>query len=236
MIKILSSLLVLLEAFSLTCQAATASPSAPLPTNFVQTISLQLFAVAPGKVSADQLSGTVSNLSINTKEAIQAIGQATTNSFSANAQLLVVAPIGYYTNAVVATNNGKASTNTYIYGYIGTPAFQIRDGTKVLDVSQFITLNTLNSNTYIASYNQNRQGGYTAYESYRVRSITVANTALAFSGQGFVESPLVNITVRPGVVVFGYDDNWTSFTGVAASGLVNGVLQGTIKATYLRLE
>jgi hypothetical protein len=236
MMKMLSVLLLLLGALSLTTQAATSSAATPLPTNFIQSISLQLSVVAPGKMATNGSSSTVSNLTISTKEAIQAIGQATTNSFSAQAQLLVVAPIAYYTNSVVTTNNGKAITNSYVYGYIGNPAFQIRDGTKVVDVSQFITFTTLNSNTYIASYNVNRQGGYTSYKTYRVRSIAVSNTALAFSGQGFVESPSVFITVKPGVLVYGYDDNWTSFTGVAANGVLNGILQGTINATYLKLE
>ena len=83
MIKKISALLLLLEAFRLTAQAATPSTSS-LPTNFIQSISLQLVAVTPGKSTAS--SGTVSNLTITTKEAIKAIGQATANRFSEQAQ------------------------------------------------------------------------------------------------------------------------------------------------------
>jgi hypothetical protein len=214
----------------------TANASTALPANFVQKITLNLSFVGPGKTASNELSATVTSMTITTAEVIDSIGEATTNKFSSAAQLLVITPITYYTNPVVTVSKGKSVTNLYVYGYLGNPSFEIQDGAKVVDVTEFITVNTLNSSTYISSYVETATGNYTSYESYRVRTISVANTGLAFSGQGFVESPLVSVTVKPGVVVFGVDDNWTSFTGVAGNALFNGILQGTISATYERLE
>jgi hypothetical protein len=231
MIKKLFAPFVLLGALSVTANAGM-----PLPATFIQNITLQLSVVAPGKTAASLSSATVSNLTINTMNAIEAIGEATTNKFSATAQLLAVAPIVYYTNPVVTVSHGKSITNLYVYGYPGNPAFQIKDGTKVVDVSGFINVTTLNSSTYIASYALNSTGGYTSFKNYRVRSISITNSALAFSGQGFVETPLVNVPVKPGVVVVGWNDDWTSVTGVASNGQVNGILQGVISATFERLQ
>ncbi len=213
-----------------------ANAGTPLPTTFIQRITLDLSVVAPGKTATNGSSATVSNLTINTLDAIEAIGEALSNRFPATAQLVAVAPISYFTNPVVTMSRGKSVTNLYVYGYPGNPAFQVRDGTNVVDVSEFINVTTANSNTYIASYALNKTGGYTSFRSYRVRTISITNSALAFSGQGFVETPLVNVTVKPGVVVVGWNDDWTSVTGVASNGEVNGILQGTISATYERLE
>jgi hypothetical protein len=228
MIKRLFAFFALVEVLSLTASAA--APTA-LPTNFIQNISLQFFVVVPGKTAANGLSGTVSNLTISTKEAILAIGLATTNSFSAKAQLLGVAPLYYYTNVVVTTNKGKAITNNYVYGFPGNPAFQVRDGTKIVDVSRFITFNTLSSNTFLSSFTMNRQGGYPSYKTYSIQSIAISSAFLTLSGQGFVETSLVNINVKPGVVVWGTDDNWTSFTGVANTIVADGILYGVLTGT-----
>jgi hypothetical protein len=233
MMKKLFALIALLETLSVTARAATATS---WPTNFVQNISVQFLVVIPGATAANGLSGTVDKLTIGTKETIQAIGLATTNSFSGKAQLVGVEPLYYFTNMVVTTNKGKALTNNYVYGFPGNPAFQIRDGNKVVDVTKFITFATLSSNTTLASFVMNRQGGYPSYKSYSIQSIAISSAVLTLSGQAFVETDLVNITVEPGVVVWATDDYWTSFTGVATSSKGNGVLQGVLTGTYLRLE
>lgn len=95
---------------------------------------------------------------------------------------------------------------------------------------------SFNSNTYVARYAFNKTGGYASFKNFRVRTISITNSALEFSGQGFVETPLVNLTNRPNVVVVGWDDDWISVTGVASNGQINGVLQGTISATFEKLE
>ncbi len=215
---------------------ATANASTALPENFVQKITLQMSFVGPGKTASNDLSATVTSKTITTAEVIDSIGEVTTNKFSSSAQLLAITPITYYTNPVVTVSKGKSVTNLYVFGYLGNPAFEIRDGAKVVDVTDFITVTTVNSSTYIASYAKTTTGNYTSFKSYRVRTISVSNTALAFTGQGFVESPLVSVTVKPGIVVLGADDDWTSFTGVAGNPLFNGIIQGTLSATYERLE
>jgi hypothetical protein len=203
--------------------------------NFIQNISMQLSAVGNGSTSANGNSATIATLTVTTKQAIEGIGIATSNTFSANAQLLAVAPIYYATNMIVTTNNGKRITNSYVFGYPGNPAFQVRDGTRIVDVTPYITFSTLNNN-YIGSYTMTPTGGYSAYKQYRVRTMTVSATGVGFSGQGFDESPAVIITVQPGVVILGYDDNWSSFTGVANEGSTAGVLQGTLSATFQKVE
>jgi len=232
MMKKLFVLIALLEMLSVTAHAA----AAPLPTNFVQNIRVQFLVVIPGAKAANGLSGTVNKLTIGTQATIQAIGLATTNIFSDKAQLVGVEPLYYFTNMVVTTNQGKVLTNKYVYGFPGNPAFQIRDENKVVDVTKFIAFTTLSTNTTPASFVMNRQGGYASYKSYSIQSIAISNAFLTLSGQAFVETDLVNITVEPGVVVWATDDYWTSFSGVAASSEGNGVLQGVLTGTYLRLE
>lgn len=212
---------------------ASAATSATLPTNLIQNISLQLSLVAPGQTSST--GQTVSNLTVNTKYAIQALGATLKKTFSANAQLVSVVPLYPYTVSIVTTNKGKAVTNNYTYLYTGNNAsIQIRDGATMVDVTSFVTISSLNT-SYIASSSMNRQGNYTAFKQYRVRSISVNAPPYSFSGQGFVESPLVSIPVGS-AIVWGYDDNWTSFTGVASNASGEAVLQGTISATYEKLE
>jgi hypothetical protein len=233
MLKPLFFLTLLLETLSLTARAATA---ASWPSNFVQNISVQFRVVIPGVTASNGLSATVNKLSIDTKQTIQAIGLATTNTFSSEAQLVGVERIYYYyTNIVVTTNKGKVMTNNYVYGSPGYPAFQIRDGKKVVDVTKFITFTTL-STSYPTSFIKNPQGGYPSYKSYSIQSIAISNAFLTLSGQAFVETDVVNVTVAPGVVVWATDDYWTSFTGTAASSEGSGVLQGVLTGTYLRLE
>ena len=232
MIKHLFALLLLLKAVSI---SAIATPP-PLPTNFIQKITLDLTVVTPGKTAANGLSATVSNLTLNAFAAIEAMGEATGNRFTANAQWVCVNPIFWITLTNVTKVGGRSVTNVATYGYLaGTPMFEIRDGAKVVDVTAFINVSTIN-NTYIASYTEPKLGDYTAFKNYRIRTISVTNSALAFSGQGFVESPLVLVTARPGAVVFGNNDDWTSVSGVADNGIINGILQGTISATYEKLE
>jgi len=233
MMKKLFALIALLGTLSVTARAATATSR---PTNFVQNISVQFLVVIPGATASNGLSGTVSQRSIGTKQTIEAIGLATTNSFSGNAQLLGVAPLYYFTNMVVTTNKGKAVTNNYVYGFPGNPAFEIRDGNKIVDVTKFITFTTLSSNTTLANFVMNRQGGYPVYKSYRIQSLAISSAVLTLFGQAFVETSLVNITVKPGVVVWATDDYWSSFTGVATSSEGNGILQGVLTGTSLGLE
>jgi hypothetical protein len=205
--------------------AAIAVPPAPkpLPTNFVQNINLQLMVSAPG--IATKTGHTVSNVTLVTKDALKAIGAASGFNLSAKAKMVAVTSITYYTNL-----------NKTVFGYLGNTTFQIRDGTNIIDVTPFFNIATLNSNTYIASYTQANTGAYTAFKNYRLRSITVSNPGLSFTGQGFVESPLVNVSPKPGVTIFGIDDIWTSFTGIATQGAVTGILQGTINAIYSHVE
>jgi hypothetical protein len=232
MIKKLLALFVVFEAVSMTVNAAPA----PLPSTFIQNITLLLSVVEQGKTASNFSSAAVVTATITTQQAIEAFGEATSNRFSAAAQLLTMSPITYYTNPVVTTVGGRSFTNNYIYGYPGNPNFVIKDGANVVDINQYFTVTTLSSNTPVSSYQVNKTGGYVAYKNYRIRMISVSNAALAFSGTGFVVTPLVNVPVRPGVVVVGYNDDWTSLVGIADNGVANGVLRGTISATFEKLE
>jgi hypothetical protein len=231
MIKRLLAILLLISGLT-----ATSAVAAPLPTNFIQTISLQLLVVAPGKTASNGLSVTVSNLTILTKDAIKAIGLATSNNFSAKAQLIAIAPISYYSSTVTVTNKGKTTTITNTFGYPGNPSFQVRDGTNIVDVTHLVTIITLNSNSYLASYTLTKKGAYTSYKTYRLRSIMVSTSALSFSCQGFVETPTLIIPVKAGTVVYGWDDDWSDVSGMGTEGTLSGILKGTIAATFTKLE
>jgi hypothetical protein len=91
MTKRLLTLALLLHA------AALPALGKALPTNFVQTISLNLSFVGTNKTLASGASA-VSNAVVTSKTAIAAFGTALGQKFSANAQFLELIPIAYYTN------------------------------------------------------------------------------------------------------------------------------------------
>jgi hypothetical protein len=208
---------------------AHVSTVAALPANFYQNINIHFAVVEPGHSTGN--GATVSNLTLTTPMIVKIIGEATTNNFSAKAKLMEYLPITYYTNNVLTTNHTKVVTNSYVYGYLGNPTFIVQDGATRVDISSLIQVTTVNSN-YIESYLNGKQGGYAAFQNYRIRSLTFSSALQTLNGQGFVTTPLKNITVAPGVIVEGDSDLWSSFSGVASGEFVNGVVQGTIAATY----
>lgn len=207
-----------------------------LPTNFVQKITLTLNVVGPGSSTATH--DTVSNAVVTAATAIKALGQATSNSFSAKAQFLEMASVYWYTNPVISMKAGKPVTNNYVYGYATTPRFVIQDGAKTIDVTAFVTLGTVNTDT-IASSTHHLQGSftdYTAYKQFRLRTISISQTPISFSAQGFVTTPTLVLTLAPNITFFAFDDNWTAVTGIGSVGGNPAIFQGTISATFLKLE
>ena len=232
MTKKLLAFFILLAA---SLPAMAASP-APLPANFYQNITLHFSVVQPGHSIGNNQGATVSNLTVSVPLVIKALGLVTSNHFSAKARLMGVSPVTYYTNALTNMVGGKIVTNNYVFGYPGLPIrFLVVDGTNEVDVTSLVVIVTVNTNL-VSSFLYSKQGGYTAYANYRVRSMSFSNAMVSFSGQGFVETPLRNVPVGPKIVVVGYDDLWTSFSGVASGEFVNGVLQGAISAVYDHLK
>ncbi len=231
MIKKLLSLFVALQA------TAAGLHAKALPTNFIQSITFTFTAIGPGKSTAT--SDSVSNLVLTTKTAIAAFGAATSNSFSAKAQILEVASIYWYTNTVVTTNSHhKPVTNNYVYGYAGNPTFVIKDGAKTVDITAFINIATLNSDSIFSS--MHRLVGsfevYSAYKQYRLRSMSISQTPITFSAQGLVVTPTLVINVAPGVVFYAFDDNWSDVTGMGSLGGNTFIFEGTVSATSSKLE
>jgi len=231
MIKKLLSLVLLLHATAFGLHAKA------LPTNFIQSITFTFTAVGPGKSTAT--SDSVSNVVLTTRTAIAAIGAATSNSFSAKAQILAVASIFWYTNTVVTTNvQHKVVTNNFVYGYANSPSFVIKDGSKTVDITGFVNITTLNSDAIYSSahHMQGTFSDYTAYKQYRLRSMSISQTPIVFSAQGFVVTPTLITPVAPGVVFFAFDDNWTDVTGMGSLGGNTFILQGSVSATFVKLQ
>ena len=75
--------------------AAVAQVQAAQQTNVVQNLSIQLFGVSQGgSFSFGGTSGTnVNSVRVDTRQVIQALANATANSFSSTSRLVVVTPI-----------------------------------------------------------------------------------------------------------------------------------------------
>jgi hypothetical protein len=111
------------------------------------------------------------------------------------------------------------------------------DGTQAYDVTSFFTFTTVNDVLNpIASATVNKAGAFTSYVSYRIRTVAISQGPITFSAQGFVKSPSLFLHPAPNVLIYAYDDDWTSVTGLGTLGNESGIVQGTITATYLKLE
>jgi len=91
-------------------------------TNVVQNLSIQLFGVTQGgTITNRNIAITMaSNVRVDTRRVIAALGAATANSFSITSRLVVVTPLGG-----------------------GDPSVQVRDGGNTVDVTGFFIHETL---------------------------------------------------------------------------------------------
>ena len=91
-------------------------------TNVVQNLSVQFFGVTQGGTFTNRnlIVTSANNVRVDTRRVIAALGNATANTFSLASRLVVVTPLGG-----------------------GSPTFQVRDGTKSVDVTSFFTYETL---------------------------------------------------------------------------------------------
>jgi hypothetical protein len=117
-------------------------------TNLVQNLNIQLFGYSQGGSSSFK-NTTITNVNfvqVNTRQIIQALANATMNSFSSTSKLVVVTPLG----------GGEISV-------------QVRDGSQApVDVSSFFVIETLSGSvTASASNTKNGQGTSVSYEIAR---------------------------------------------------------------------
>lgn len=149
-------------------------------TNLVQNINVQLFGFSQGGVS--NFRGTVTTnvnvVQINTRQIIQALANATANSFSSTSKLVLVSPV-----------DGGAS-----------PTVQVRDGGKdPVDVTGFFVLQSMSDSVDSGVFStRNQRGTSVSYKIVRfalqdndgtpigihfdVNGVTTINSTTPFNG------------------------------------------------------
>lgn len=195
--------------------AAVIQVRADLVTNVVQTMNVQLTGVSQG--SAFQFGGTsgtnVNNVFINTRQVIQALGNATMNSFSSTSRLVVVTPI-----------NGGGSS------------IQVRDGSNPpVDVTGFFTTQEL-TGSVDGSVTTTRPARTTSV-SFLISRVALQDNggqtlSLHFDVSGFT-------TINSSTGGFGGAQGPITNANVAGSGDRNGnflILQGSITIFGRTLE
>jgi len=111
-----------MAVMAIAAMVAVVQAKADLQTNLVQTLSIQLVGVSQGgPFKLGGTSGTnVNTVFIGTRQVIQALANATANSFSSTSRLVVVTP-----------GDGSAAR------------IQVRDGGNIVDVTDFLNAQEL---------------------------------------------------------------------------------------------
>jgi hypothetical protein len=173
-------------------------------TNSVQNISFELTFFTQGPTnhpSADITTIKVDKFRVTSKDIIAALGEATTNNFSAKARLVSV--------------RDATSTNSVRY-------IEVRDGTNIVDVSRFFNLTT--SETNVISVRSSNYNSITEIDSGVVYSIihltlTQTNLTASLNLSGFASTK--HTSIKDGGIVLGVDE---IDAAVAGSGMgTNGV-------------
>ena len=195
--------------------AAVAQVQATQQTNVVQNLSIQLFGVSQGGSFAfGGTSGTnVNSARVDTRQVIQALANATANSFSSTSKLVVVTPI-----------DGGASR------------IQVRDGgNPAVDVTDFFNFQELSGSVDgAANTTRPRRSTTVSYviARFALQDADGQTLPLHFDVNGFT-------TINSSTGGFGGQQGPNTDANVAGSGDRNGnllILQGSVEIFGRSLE
>ena len=131
---------------------------APLPvlgdqTNLVQNLEFSLVGIAQGRTTTvkNVTTATVDTMKLATDDIITAIGSATGNNFSPQAELVVITPVPS-----------------------GADTVAIRDGGKSVDVTVFFTQSPLSQ--MVGSYTYNSKTGKGKGTNYGIQQFTLQDS------------------------------------------------------------
>lgn len=190
--KLTTLLLLITAAGAVRMRAAT--------TNLVQNINFELTFCAQGPTNhpaANTTVVTVNRFRVTTKDIIAALGQATTNDFSAAARLVSV--------------RDATSTNTL-------RKIEVRDGSNRVDVTSYFRLTpNVSSVASVHSLQYNSATGISTGIRYGIFSLamTNANMTANLDLTGFATT--THASLKEGNVVLGVDDIDAAVAGSGTS-------------------
>lgn len=196
-------------------------------TNLVQNLSIQLSAVEQAGPVAVPLSDRIWEqrpgnpfpplisvaVTVDTRQIIQSLGAATTNTFSSGSKLFFITPM-----------DGS------------TPFIQVRDGSATVDVTKFFSLQTMSEVIRNSSIRQNSTRVTETDSSIRQLALRNSSGYPALAVQ-FVVSGFATVTsTSPDGIAFQPRDTFINASGTGTNSGQYLVLHGFIRLFGTRLE
>jgi hypothetical protein len=201
---------------------AGVAPVHAATTNSVQNIIFELTFFAQGPTNhptANTTTVAIDKFRVTTKDVIAALGQATSNNFSASARLVSV-------RDATSTNSQRT--------------IEVRDGTNVVDVTSYFKITTAETNilsVHSLLFNSTTGIGSGLTDGIFHLTLTNANLTAGLDLGGFAAT--AHTGIKAGNVVLGVDETDAAVAGygMGSNGIpavVNGLVE--IKGRVLKVE